>query len=120
MDNIFSSFQSLFSDSRISPYLVSHSLMKINLRQILLTTACLILSVASFSQQKFAFVSGKVIDENENSLPNVSVTILGQAKGIATNDSGYFRMKVPADRAFAIIFSYAGDRKSTRLNSSHQ
>src|SRR5258708_4600714 len=61
-----------------------------------------------FAQKKFAYVSGKVLDENENPLSNVSVIILGQSKGVTTNDSGYFRIKVEADKAFALVFSYTG------------
>lgn len=60
-------------------------------------------------------MSGKVVDENENPLPNVSVVILGQSKGIVTNDSGYFRLKVTAEKAFALVFSYSG-RKSAQQN----
>ena len=75
---------------------------------ILLSIACCLLPVASFAQKKPAYVSGKLLDENENPLSNVSVTILGQQKGIVTSDSGTFRLKVTADRAFAIVFSYTG------------
>ena len=89
--------------------------MKKLTRRIILTAIGILLSVLSFSQTKFAYVSGKVIDENENPLPNVSVIILGKATGITTNDSGYFRLKVPADRAFALVFSYAG-RKTEQKN----
>jgi hypothetical protein len=78
--------------------------MKINRRQILLTAFCLLLSILSFSQKKSAYVSGKVVDENENPLPNVSMVILGQSKGITTNDSGYFRIKVEAEKAFAVVY----------------
>jgi len=75
----------------------------------LLSIACFFLPVTStFAQKKSAYVSGKVLDENENPLSNVSVTILGQQKGIVTSDSGTFRLKVTADRAFAIVFSYTG------------
>lgn len=63
---------------------------------------------------KNAYVSGKVIDENENPLQNVSVIILGKQTGIATNDSGYFRLKVPAEKAFAIVFSYTGHREEQK------
>ncbi|MBK9379902.1 MAG: TonB-dependent receptor [Chitinophagaceae bacterium] len=84
--------------------------MKIRLRQILLTATCLLLSILSFSQKKAAYVSGKVVDENENPLPKVSVVVLGQSKGITTNDSGYFRIKVAANKAFALIFTYTGRR----------
>ncbi len=66
--------------------------------------------VAGFcaAQKKTASVSGRVVDDNENPLASVSVSILGQQKGISTNDSGHFILKVPADKAFALIFSYAG------------
>ena len=75
----------------------------------LLSIACCLLPVTSlFAQKKPAYVSGKVLDENEKPLSNVSVVILGQQKGIATTDSGTFRLKVTADRAFAIVFSYTG------------
>ena len=42
--------------------------MKRFFRQILLTAACFLLTVASFAQKKSAHVSGKVVDENENPL----------------------------------------------------
>jgi hypothetical protein len=89
--------------------------MKIKTHPLLLTAICVLLSIAAFSQKKAAYVSGKVVDENENTLSNVSVVILGQSKGITTNDSGYFRIKVAADKAFAIVFSYSG-RKTEQKN----
>ena len=73
----------------------------------LLTIVFCLLSIFSTAQKKPAYVSGKVLDENENPLSKVSVTILGQQKGIVTSDSGTFRMKVSADRAFAIVFKSA-------------
>src|SRR5262245_51097545 len=74
----------------------------------LLFIACCLFSIESFSQKKYAYVSGKVLDEEEKPLSNVSVIILGQQKGIVTSDSGTFRLRVTADRAFAIVFSYTG------------
>ena len=103
--------------------LTRDSLMKINSRQILLITIFILSATLSFSQKKSAYVSGKVVDENENPLPNVSVVILGQSKGIITNDSGYFRIKVAADKAFAIVFSYAGrktEQKNFLLNENEE
>ena len=72
--------------------------------------SCLLLLTATmgFAQKKSAFISGRVVDENENPLPNVSVVILGRQTGIATNDTGFFRLKVAAEKAFAITFSHAG------------
>ena len=82
--------------------------MKILCRQIPLTAAILFLSLAAISQKKSAFVSGKVVDENENPLRGVSITILGRQTGISTDDSGHFRLTVPADKAFAIVISHTG------------
>src|SRR5437868_7895623 len=67
------------------------------------------------AQKKSATVSGKVIDENENPISGVTVTILGKQKGIATSDSGTFRMVVPSDQAFALVFSFSG-YKTTQQN----
>ena len=49
-----------------------------------------------------------MLDEAERELPKVSVVMLGQQRGIVTNDSGRFLLRVPADRAFALVFSHAG------------
>jgi len=62
----------------------------------------------SSAQKKTAFVSGNLIDSDENPLAKVSIVLLGKTTGIVTNDSGYFRIKVPADKSFALIFSYTG------------
>jgi len=97
--------------------------MKILIRQIFLTAIALLLSYLSFSQKKFAHVSGKVIDENENPLAHVSVVILGRQGGISTNDSGYFRLKVQAEKAFAVVFSYTGrqtEQKNFLLNENEE
>lgn len=53
-------------------------------------------------------MQGQVLNENEVPLAHVSVIVLGQQKGVSTNDSGYFKLKVPADKAFALVFSYLG------------
>ena len=97
--------------------------MKLTVRQIFLTATIFLLSLASYSQKKSAFVSGKVVDENENALPNVSVIILGRQTGITTNDTGYFRLRVPAERAFAIVFSYTGraaEQRNFLLNEKEE
>jgi hypothetical protein len=66
------------------------------------------------AQKKTAYVSGKVVDENENPLGKVSVMILGRQSGIASSDSGTFRLQVPADRAFAIVFTFLGYKTEQR------
>lgn len=89
----------------------------------LLSAFLLILSFACFSQNKTAAVSGTVLDENEKPLSKVSVTILGQNKGLVTNDSGYFSIKVEAGRAFALVFTYTGfnaQQKNFLLNAGEE
>ena len=65
-------------------------------------------TLSSSAQKKTAFVSGKVIDENEDPLGGVIVTILGKQNGILASDSGNYRIKVPAEKAFALVFSHPG------------
>lgn len=55
------------------------------------------------------------MDENENRITGVSVTVLGTGRGVTTTDSGTFVLHVPADRAFALIFTYTG-YKTTQQN----
>ena len=65
-------------------------------------------NLTAAAQKSPAFVSGRVLDEAEQPLKNVSVIILGQQKGLTTNDSGFFKIKAPTDKAFALVFSYTG------------
>jgi hypothetical protein len=60
------------------------------------------------AQKSGAIVSGKILDENEKPLSKVSIVLLGREKGLISSDSGTFRMHVPADKAFALVFSYTG------------
>lgn len=48
-----------------------------------------------------------MLDENEKPLARVTITILGQQKGIFTSDSGTFQLTVPAERALALVFTYS-------------
>lgn len=61
-----------------------------------------------FAQQKTAIIAGKVVDDNEKALPNVSVIILGKQNGVITSDSGTFSIKVPSNKAIALVFSASG------------
>ncbi len=79
-----------------------------------LLTLLLLSSFFVFAQKKSATVSGKVLDDNENPLAKVSIVILGKTTGTITNDSGFFTIKVPADRAVALVFSYAGYKTEQR------
>lgn len=71
-------------------------------------------SIPSFSQSKSGYITGTVIDENDEPVAGVSVTILGRRQGILTSDSGTFRIQVPAGRAFALVLTHTGFRDIQR------
>lgn len=79
-----------------------------------LTAFFILIYLFAFAQKKSAYVSGKIIGQNEDPLSNVSITILGRSSGIISSDSGIFRLKVPVDKAFALVFSYTGYRTEQR------
>ena len=86
--------------------------MRIVLAALLLPS--LLLFQSALAQKKPAFVSGKILDDNEQALPGVSVVLLGKQSGIITSDSGTFRIRVPAERAFALVFSFTGYKTEQR------
>jgi len=80
-------------------------------------------TLSSSAQKKTASVSGKVIDENEDPVAGTTITILGKQTGILTSDSGTFLIKVPAEKAFALIFSHSGfqqEQKNFYLSEGEQ
>src|SRR6187431_620347 len=86
-----------------------------SIARLTLLTLFLFSFAAVYAQKKTAFITGKVLDENEKPLEHVSVQILGRTTGVTTNDSGTFRIKVTAEKAFAIVFSFTG-YKTEQLN----
>ncbi|HLX92834.1 MAG TPA: TonB-dependent receptor [Puia sp.] len=95
------------------------------MRRISFTGLCLILimGLSSEAQKKIAYISGKILDENEAPLAKVSVIILGRQNGVMTNDSGAFRLKVPAEKAFALVFSstgYHAEQRNFLLNENEK
>lgn len=69
---------------------------------------CCFISFFAAAQDKTATVTGKIVDENENGLPGVSIVILGKNKGILSSDSGTFTITVVANRSFALTFTHTG------------
>jgi hypothetical protein len=74
----------------------------------------MMLTLFTSAQQKQAVITGKVIGDNEDPLPKVSVTILGRQSGTVTSDSGTFLIRVPAEKAVALVFSFSGYRNEQR------
>ena len=84
---------------------------------------CLFVSLSSAAQIKSALIKGIVIDENENPISKVSITILGRQSGTLTSDSGKFTMRVPSEKAFALVFSsldYQSVQKNFLLNKNEE
>lgn len=68
----------------------------------------LLLTGALFSFSQSAFISGSVIDENDVPMAKVSVVILGKTTELTTNNSGSFKIRVPVDKSFALVFTCSG------------
>lgn len=60
------------------------------------------------AQRTEAKVTGVVVDENDEPISGVSISILGRQHGVLTTDSGSFRIEVPASRPFALVLTHAG------------
>jgi len=74
-----------------------------------LVCCCLLFScLCAQAQKKSAIITGKVLTDNDAPLARASVLVLGRQTGILTSDSGTFRIRVPAEAAFALVFSHAG------------
>jgi len=74
----------------------------------------LLLCQSARAQKRWAFVSGKLLDENEHPMAGVSIIILGNQNGLVSTDSGTFRIRVPAEKAFALVFSFTGYKTEQR------
>lgn len=67
----------------------------------------------SFAQDKTAKVSGKVIDENRQSIPLVNISIEGKPGGTSTDDHGNYAISLPSDTDITLIFSFIGYKTET-------
>jgi hypothetical protein len=78
------------------------------MKKCFLFLLCIIIVTIAAAQKKTAIIIGKVINENEEAINKASVIILGKQTGIATNDTGYFKLTVPAEKAFALVITAIG------------
>ncbi|MFM2359912.1 MAG: hypothetical protein RLY16_1905, partial [Bacteroidota bacterium] len=62
----------------------------------------------SIAQRKTATISGIVTDDAGKPIQRASIVILGKTKGELANDSGRFRIVVPAEKSLALVFSATG------------
>ena len=66
------------------------------------------LSISLLAQKDNAIVKGKVMDEFNNPLELVSVSVKGFPNGTKTNAAGAFSISVPADKNLALVFTAIG------------
>lgn len=76
--------------------------------RLLLIILFLIQTNLGLAQVKTAVLTGKIIDQDDVPLVSVTISVLGKQQVYRSDDSGYFELTVPANRAFALLFSHAG------------
>ncbi len=78
------------------------------MKKHLFTIIIFFIPCALFAQIQNAIIKGIVLNNNEIPIANANVLILGKTQGVSTSDSGTFLIKVPAQKAFALIFTHTG------------
>ncbi|MFC4262006.1 carboxypeptidase-like regulatory domain-containing protein [Ferruginibacter yonginensis] len=78
------------------------------MRMFTMLMGCFLCVLTATAQTKYATVKGIIVDENDNPMSKVAITILGKNSSINSSDSGLFTIKVPAQKSLALIFSFEG------------
>lgn len=73
------------------------------------------LSAKLFAQENNAFVSGRILDEKHHPLSNIFVHIKENTQGVYSNDSGYFKLTIPAEIPVNIMFSAANYNPAEKI-----
>lgn len=88
---------------------------------LLLTTIVFILLFANFAdaQNKRAYISGKITDENKQGLESVNIAIINIKTpiGTSTNKKGEYSFSIPANQDLELAISYMG--YATKLYKLH-
>ena len=81
-------------------------------KYLLLSFILLILNITIFAQNNISLIKGKVTDENDLTLPYVSVAVYQDNRiitGSITNDDGVFTLKVQrSDKEICLTFDFVG------------
>lgn len=81
-------------------------------KYLLLSFILLILNINIFAQNNISLIKGKVTDENDLTLPYVSVAVYQDNRiitGAITNDDGVFTLKVQrSDKEICLTFDFVG------------
>ncbi len=74
----------------------------------------LLLSIVSILRAQEITLRGKVVDEDNNPMPGVSVVVEGTTTGTSTDNNGEFLLSAPAASARRLVFSFVGYSRTTR------
>ena len=74
------------------------------MRKGLLLTFFLLISFFGFGQT----IHGKIIDEQNNSLPAVNISIVNKSIGATSENDGTYSLDIPANRSIVIAYSFIG------------
>lgn len=69
---------------------------------------CLLFSGLSFSQS--ATIRGVILDETNNPIENVNIKA-STGEGTATNDNGFFELKIPSNAEITVEFTHLGHKR---------
>ena len=69
----------------------------------------------SIAQENSAIITGKIIDENRQSIDLVNISIEGKPGGTSSDMHGNYRISIPANTDITIIFSFIG-YKTEKVN----
>lgn len=78
-----------------------------------LTLLLFFISLCASAQQ--AIIQGVILDENNEPVADVNVSIAGTTIGTASNEAGYYKLVVPANEELTVVFTSIL-YKETRLN----
>ena len=78
------------------------------MKYFLISLICCCLSSIVFGQKPTATLSGKVFDDGNKPLSDVSVVVENFAGGTKTDENGNFNLKVPVAQIVTIVFSSIG------------
>ena len=68
----------------------------------------LLLCFSFISLGQTTVVKGRVTDESNNPVELANIAIKGEAKGTVTDKTGYFYLKVPAEKKITLVVTYIG------------
>lgn len=80
------------------------------IRRISLFSVLFYITILPTLAQKELKVNGNVVDEKNEPLPGVNITIQGKNNGVVTDNNGNFSLIVPDEQSI-IVFSYIGYQK---------